>query len=585
MPTPAAAVAPSQSSKRKDARLPKDAKASKSAKAPKDAEARQRGKASKAIQSLKADKAAGTAKSDREAAKTPSTGKGAVLPSGAEPMSKVDTAWLRLDTEANRMVIHGILFLKPAIQLDAVRARVAERLLRFPRFRQRVVEHGDSAHWVEDQGVDIAHHVVAERLPRRRGLSRERALQDRLADLAAQPLAADRPLWMLHLIEDYDGGSALVARVHHCIADGIALIAVMLSITDGGIEPPMPKATKKGARVAAATVDAEPEWLADAMVKPINAWTVREIQRMRPIEGADDGEATGRAKGAKGANDARAANGATGGKRAKAGAEPADVSPADRLGKQVLKDAAALIEAPDDAKTRLKGKAGRAKRVAWGPALALDAVKAVGKSLNVSVNDVLLGCVAGAIGAYLRAHGDDTRGQEIRALVPVNLRPLESAWQLGNRFGMVPLPLPVGIANPVKRLYAVHAQTQALKQSLRPALALGLLAASGSVEKAAQRAMLKTLSRKATAMMTNVPGPTQPLGFCGATVDRVMFWAPQAGDMSLGVSILTYAGQVQFGLIADAGLCPDPERIVAHFEPQFQQLLDLALMLPWEAEA
>ncbi len=504
------------------------------------------------------------------------------LPGGAEAMSKLDTAWLRLDTEANRMVIHGILFLKPTVSLEAVRERVAERLMRFPRFRQRVVESGDAAYWVEDQPVDVAHHVVSETLARRKGRSLDGALQDRLAELAAEPLDPERPLWQLHLIEHYDGGSALIARVHHCIADGIALIAVMLSITDGGLAPPGAEAetlaaSKGGKRSKAAKLDqavtaakaakagkgttaalpvdpdAEPEWLADAMIKPINAWTVSEIRQMASA----------------GARSPR----------------PDPVEPAERLRRRLLEDAAALTDAPDDAKTRLKGKAGRAKRVAWGAPLPLDAVKAVGKSLNVSVNDVLLGCVAGAIGQYLREHGDDTSGQEIRALVPVNLRPLETAWQLGNRFGMVPLPLPIGISNPVKRLYAVHAQTQALKKSLRPALSLGLMATSGTVEKAAQRGMLKTLSRKATALMTNVPGPTLPLRLCGATVDRVMFWAPQAGDMSLGVSILTYAGQVQFGLIADAGLCPDPERIVAHFEPEFQQLLVLALMLPWEAGA
>ncbi|RZI58821.1 MAG: wax ester/triacylglycerol synthase family O-acyltransferase, partial [Rubrivivax sp.] len=153
-------------------------------------------------------------------------------------MSKVDTAWLRLDTEANRMIIHGVLLLKPHVALDDLRARVAERLLRFPRFRQRVVEAGDSAWWVEDADVDITRHAVAETLNRRRGRPLEGALQDRLAELAAEPLDPARPLWQLHLIEHYDGSSALIARVHHCIADGIALIAVLLSITDGGAVPP-----------------------------------------------------------------------------------------------------------------------------------------------------------------------------------------------------------------------------------------------------------------------------------------------------------------------------------------------------------
>lgn len=502
-------------------------------------------KIAKAAKTPAKTSATSSAKSQvKSRAKAPA--KSAKKPAGAEPMSKLDTAWLRLDTEANRMVINGILFLRPAVTLAAVRERVAERLMRFPRFRQRVVEAGDEAFWIEDRPVDVAHHVVSESLPRGKGRSLDGALQDRLAELAAEPLDPARPLWQLHLIEHHDGGSVLIARVHHCIADGIALIAVMLSITDGGLAPPKADAD------AGLDPDSEPEWLADAMIKPINAWTVGEIRQMTEA----------------GARDA-------------ARVDP--VEPAERLRRRLLEDAAALTDAPDDAKTRLKGKAGRAKRVAWGAPLPLDAVKAVGKSLNVSVNDVLLGCVAGAIGQYLREHGDDTAGQEIRALVPVNLRPLETAWQLGNRFGMVPLPLPIGIANPVKRLYAVHAQTQALKQSLRPALSLGLMATSGTVEKAAQRGMLKTLSRKATALMTNVPGPTLPLRLCGATVERIMFWAPQAGDMSLGVSILTYAGQVQFGLIADAGLCPDPERIVAHFEPEFQQLLVLALMLPWES--
>lgn len=142
--------------------------------------------------------------------------------------------------------------------------------------------------------MDIARHVVAEPLARKRGRSLEGALQDRLAELAAEPLDPSRPLWQLHLIEHYDGSSALIARVHHCIADGIALIAVLLSITDGGAVPPEAalaskaksgadaKGKAKGAakaQAAAVSESAEPEWLADAMVKPINAWTVREIQQ------------------------------------------------------------------------------------------------------------------------------------------------------------------------------------------------------------------------------------------------------------------------------------------------------------------
>ena len=84
--------------------------------------------------------------------------------------------------------------------------------------------------------------------------------------------------------------------------------------------------------------------------------------------------------------------------------------------------------------------------------------------------------------------------------------------------------------------------------------------------------------------MTNVPGPAQPLKFCGATLRQTMFWVPASGDVGVGISVLSYAGGVQFGLITDSALCPDPEAIAHHFTSQFNQLLTLTLMLPWGAE-
>ena len=134
---------------------------------------------------------------------------------------------------------------------------------------------------------------------------------------------------------------------------------------------------------------------------------------------------------------------------------------------------------PQDSPTRFKGKPGVAKRVAWADPLPLAEVKTIGKALGASVNDVLLSCVAGALRGYLAEKGDAVDGVMIRALVPVNLRPLEKAYKLGNQFGLVFLDLPIGIENPVERLYAVRANMNALKGSYQPVLALGLLAAMG----------------------------------------------------------------------------------------------------------
>jgi len=93
--------------------------------------------------------------------------------------------------------------------------------------------------------------------------------------------------------------------------------------------------------------------------------------------------------------------------------------------------------------------------------------------------------------------------------------------------------------------------------------------------------LLALFHRKTTAVMTNVPGPVQKLQLCGATLEQNMFWVPASGDIGVGVSILSYGGGVQFGLITDAGLCPEPQQIIDRFEPEFQKLLTLSLMLPW----
>ena len=166
-------------------------------------------------------------------------------------------------------------------------------------------------------------------------------------------------------------------------------------------------------------------------------------------------------------------------------------------------------------------------------------------------------------------------------MVPVNLRPLDEAWKLGNRFGLAPLVLPIGIASPLARVYAVRARMNALKSSYQPLLAFAVLAVAGQLAKPIQDTILGLFSKKATAVMTNVPGPGVPLQFCGATLKQTMFWVPASGDIGVGVSILSYGGGVQFGLVTDEALCADPQAIIDRFEPEFDKLLLLTMMLPW----
>jgi hypothetical protein len=450
-----------------------------------------------------------------------------------ERMSKVDTAWLRMDSHSNLMMINGVWTLSPGITWEALCERVQQRLLQYPRFRQRVVEDAAGATWVEDKNFDIAAHVLREKLPHRKGQSMQRALQDRVGELAMQPLDTRRPLWQMHLIEDFVGddgakGSALIVRIHHCIADGIALISVTMSLVDGGSEPPKrkPRAEKDGATAE--------DWIADALIKPFTGLTVKALDLA--------GDSAAKSLQMLGDPEKAMQHGLSG---------TADMA---RVAYQLVSDAAALALMPDDSPTRLKGQPGSAKRVAWCPPIPLEEVKAI---------------------------GDDPTGQEIRAMIPVNLRPMEEAWKLGNRFGLVPLVLPIGVANPIERVYEVRKRMNALKGSTQPILAFAMLAVAGLMIKPAQDALLNLFGRKTTAVMTNVPGPKEQLTLCGSRVTQCMFWVPQSGDIGLGVSILSYGGGVQFGVITDTTLCPEPQQIIDAFAPEFDQLSLLTLMLPW----
>jgi diacylglycerol O-acyltransferase / wax synthase len=471
------------------------------------------------------------------------------MPEAAERMSRVDTAWLRMDNDVNLMMIVGVWLLEPGITRALLCRRIEDRLLAFARFRQKVVRDAIGANWVVDDDFDIARHVVSERLVRKRGQSEVAALQARAGELASTPLDAAHPLWRFHLIEQYAGGSALIVRIHHCVGDGIALTSVMMSITDGGAAPPR--------RTRHDPAEGEDhDWLSDAVIKPLTDAAVKAI-------------------GMYGSGVARSMEMLSQPQQLLGSLDMA------RSGVQILRDVAALALMPDDSPTRLKGKPIGKKVVAWNEPLPLDQVKSISKALNCSINDVLLACAAGAIGDYLRAQGDDPTGKEIRAMVPVNLRPLDEAWQLGNRFGLAPLVLPIGVDNPIERVYAVRTRMNEMKGSYQPLLAFGILAVAGLLNKPLQDALLGLFAKKATAVMTNVPGPAKALNFCGSTLRQTMFWVPASGDLGVGVSILSYGGGVQFSLITDRKLCPRPQAIIDRFALEFEKLLIVTLMLPW----
>lgn len=459
-----------------------------------------------------------------------------------EPMSRVDTAWLRMERGTNPMMITGVLMFAEQMSLKALRQVVKERFLEYARFRQKPVDTPAGAYWQDDEHFDLDWHVQLAALP---GKGDKRALERFVSQLSSSPLDAGKPLWQFHLVEKYDGGSALIARIHHSYADGMALVQVLLSLTDTAPTP------MKGSDLSKA-------WLKEGAA-PV-ARRVGAVQRAMKL-------------GSK-----------VGGAGVALYRDPSLGAMLAQEGGEIARELLQALALPDDPPSLLRGPLGTTKRVAWADPLDLNEVKAVGRATGFTVNDVLMAAAAGALRSYLIERGEHVDGITLRATVPVNLRPLEHAKQLGNHFGLVFLDLPVGESNPIRRLEFVGECMLQLKASRQAIVAFGLLAALGIAPPAVQSLALELLSRKATTVATNVPGPQQPLYLAGCMVKEMMFWVPQTGSIGLGISILSYNGRVHFGLIADAKLIPDPDAVIRRFGPEFEKLLYLALMGNWERE-
>lgn len=461
------------------------------------------------------------------------------LPS--ESFSNVDAAWLHMDEPTNMAMVSGVLTFDAPLDLQRFKATITHRLLPIKRFRQRVKEPGlplSLPRWEFDPHFDLNSHLHCIALP---APGDEVALQELVSDLMSTPLDFTKPLWQMHLVENYRSGSAMIVRLHHCMADGLTLVRVLLSITDKEPDAPWPQPPQEPPRLP---------WLAEQLEPVITT-----------------------ARGALRATDALLHEGM------ETLIHPSRVMDAARLGLGGARALGKLLLILPDPKTVFKGECGVAKRATWSAPIPLDDVKAVGRSMGSTVNDILLAAVTGALRRYMERRGEPTDGVNIRAVVPVTLRPLEDTDlnRLGNRFGLVFLSLPVGVREPTQRIRILKQRMDAIKGTPEAVVAFGILNAMGMTPTQIEDIVVRIFGAKATGVMTNVPGPRETLYLAGQPIRGIMFWVPQPGRLGLGVSIISYAGQVGLGVATDAGLVPDPEAIIAAFHAEFDQMKRAAL--------
>ena len=461
-----------------------------------------------------------------------------------ERMSPVDTAWLRMDPDHHLMAIKGLLVVAGSLEGAALHAVLQTRLVqRFPRFTHRVVQDDTAAWWEPDPRFDLKHHLRSRRLPRG---DEEAALQRLVSDLAAEPLDPRRPLWTVDVVRGMARGTALIVRVHHCVADGLALMGVLLSLT-GHTPAQSLMAGGQGTAGRAAVPDDELSlrcpW--DNLLDPLTRAGTDSVDMGAQLWT----------------------------RYAQLVQDPQQAELMRQLAPQALAALLQLALWPEEGSAAFKRPRRGRKRIAWAPALALSEVQAVASHQRCSIHEVALACVAGALRRHLIQRGESVEGVRIRVLVPINLRRRLHLPQLGNRFGLVPLMLPVHLAHPPARLRAVARLMRPLRRSLLPPLSLGLLGAIGLAPRAVQLQAAQLLAHKASGVVTQVPGPREPVYLAGHEVERIMFWVPQSGDLGLGVSLSTYGGQLQMGLIVDEQIVPDPQTVAHLFVEEFNQLL------------
>jgi len=456
-------------------------------------------------------------------------------------VNPVDKAWLRMEDPTNLMMITGVMVFGTPMDLDRLKATIQSRLLCFDRFRQRVIQSRfvpGRFYWEDDAHFDLNDHVqcIALSPPGDR-----QVLQDLVSELMSTPLEFSKPLWEIHVVEQYGQGCALIARLHHSIADGIALVQVLLSLTDNEPDAAWPE-------VSPITERAESRGPWNAVTRPARSalQTTSKVSGTLVREGRESL------------------------RHPKHGFELA------KFGARFAKATARLVLLWPDPKTPFKGELNIPKRAAWSAPIPLAEVKQAGQAMGGTINDVLMTVVAGALRRYLQARGAKVGDLNFRAIVPVNLRPQDEELQLGNRFGLVFLSLPVGIEDPVERLRELKRRMDALKDTPEPLAAFGILTTIGIAPACVQDVVVTIFGTKGTSVMTNVPGPRDTIYLAGAPLDTIMFWVPQSGHLGLGVSIISYAGQVRVGIATDGGLIPDPDQIVDAYRAEFDALAKLA---------
>lgn len=448
-------------------------------------------------------------------------------------LNNVDLAWLRMENPTNPMMITVVLHFNGYVNFNQLITALQVYLKPYRRFRQRIVrptQMFSRPYWEDDPSFRVEDQV--ERLNLQSPVD-EAALQVLVNIKMSTLLDFDHPLWKVTLIDNYPGGSVIIARMHHCIADGISLMQVLLQMTQTAEGEPAFRSLLENSNG-----DNQPTNRAPRIVPH-----VEESPNENPNKSASqliDQSSQGTAY-----------------------RYPTIT--------EVISASAKIIFRTPDPTTILKGQLGNKKNAVWSETFSVAEIKEIAQYNGSTINDVLMALTTGAIRRYMDLH-NDPRKRNIRAFVMVNLRGRSIDVELGNKFGLVFLDLPIVIEDTTERLGRIKQGMDSLKASAEYAASYLILKFLGQMPEWIEHLATRILDTKGTIVATNVPGPRFPIYLAGAPIKSIRAWVPQSGRIGVGLSFVSYNNQMGVGLNADAGLIPDPEKFLELFEEEFRSL-------------
>ncbi|HET7416106.1 MAG TPA: wax ester/triacylglycerol synthase family O-acyltransferase [Solirubrobacterales bacterium] len=452
-----------------------------------------------------------------------------------ERLSGLDTSFLHLERSGAHMHVASVsVFAGEAPTHQEFREHIGSRLHLVPRFRQklRFVPFAQSRPvWVDDPHLNLEYHVRQTALP---APGSDEQLRNLASRIFSQQLDRSKPLWELWLVEGLtDDRFAIVGKSHHALVDGVSGVDITTVLFDLDPEPQ-------------GTPDKAPPWLATP--EPTDMQLLGEALKERMTSPREIYR--GMRAVLRGPRQVLQGIGAT------------------------SKAVTAGIAAPDSVFNVEIGPHRRFQMVQAD----LDELKRVKDAHGGTVNDVILSIVAGGIGKYLRARGHDTTGLELRAMVPVSVRADEEHGALGNRITAMFAPLPVWCEDPVERLHLMSREMGDLKSSGQAVGAeiLTKLTDFAPATIASQAARLQPAQRFFNLVVTNVPGPQFPLYVLGRKMESIFPMVPLARRQALCVGIMSYNGQVNFGLVGDYDAMADLDSFALDLEAATKEVIATA---------